>query len=213
MKKHLAAVAAASTVALSAGAASAASITFDTVGPNVGSLAFSSGGVSGTVTASSTTGWAAQVTQSADGLGVETLYNDICVFGYCIPVDDESGGVDGFLGVERLTFTFDQGVFVDHVTFGRVDEICSIIGKECDDWTVKADGSTIASDVNDNPFFFADYGVTGKLLSFSVEANALEDNWTVTGISAAVPLPAAGWLLLAGVGGLAAMKRRKKAAA
>ena len=31
------------------------------------------------------------------------------------------------------------------------------------------------------------------------------------GISA-VPLPAAGWLLLAGVGGLAAMKRRKKAA-
>ncbi|MEM8579922.1 MAG: VPLPA-CTERM sorting domain-containing protein, partial [Pseudomonadota bacterium] len=36
---------------------------------------------------------------------------------------------------------------------------------------------------------------------------------TLTAKLEAVPLPAAGWLLVAGLGGLAAMKRRKKARA
>ncbi|MBC7154879.1 MAG: VPLPA-CTERM sorting domain-containing protein [Rhodobacteraceae bacterium] len=43
----------------------------------------------------------------------------------------------------------------------------------------------------------------------------LESGTSTLGIYAniaAVPLPAAGWLMMAGIGGLAAMRRRRKAA-
>ncbi|MGI3213289.1 VPLPA-CTERM sorting domain-containing protein [Roseovarius tibetensis] len=36
--------------------------------------------------------------------------------------------------------------------------------------------------------------------------------YSVEGDTTVVPLPAAGWLMLAGLGGLAALRRRKRAA-
>jgi hypothetical protein len=51
--------------------------------------------------------------------------------------------------------------------------------------------------------------VTSIQWSSSATAQGLIDD-IMTGGTAVVPLPAAGWMLLAGVGGLAAMRRRKK---
>lgn len=50
---------------------------------------------------------------------------------------------------------------------------------------------------------------------FMIGSRGSDDDWKFEGASftspAVVPLPAAGWLLLAGIGGLAALKRRKNA--
>jgi len=67
-------------------------------------------------------------------------------------------------------------------------------------------------------YLFADISslnFVGKYLTFGVKPSPDNDpagvaDYAVAGIEV-VPLPAAGWLLLGGIGGLVAMKRRKKA--
>lgn len=57
-----------------------------------------------------------------------------------------------------------------------------------------------------------DDGFSGRLDFVTANDNGLS-NYVVLGTgTAVVPLPAAGWLLLGGIGGMAALKRRKKKA-
>jgi hypothetical protein len=51
---------------------------------------------------------------------------------------------------------------------------------------------------------------------FLVGARGEDDDWTLKGVKveyqpSVVPLPAAGWMLLAGLGGIAALTRRRAA--
>ena len=54
------------------------------------------------------------------------------------------------------------------------------------------------------------YDVASMMFGFD-EGEETANQFYVGGAVATVPLPAAGWLLIGGLGGLAAMKRRKKA--
>tara|TARA_Y100001933_G_scaffold27806_1_gene23301 strand:- start:8450 stop:9052 length:603 start_codon:yes stop_codon:yes gene_type:complete len=155
---------------------------------------------------------------TVDGIGLEvTGFTDL-VIGGITPTDvtrDETGlGVTRLLDSdpdldgqvdEFLVFTFDQTVSLFTILFDDVDSD--------DDWDLFVDTGSgftqVANDNTDNPFTFA-LGTDGNRVS--IGADGRNDSFRVREITvAAVPLPAAGWLMLAGLGGIAALRRRKKA--
>ncbi|KAA5605254.1 hypothetical protein F1188_11835 [Roseospira marina] len=157
------------------------------------SLAFSSGGVSGTITAELTgigSGMAspAIIEEVGDGLGIRSSWID--------PDDDiDSEGFE-----ETMVFTFDRVVQLDFITFGDVDSD--------DDWTISVNGTTVNS--QSDPFYFSNYFSNIWADTFTVSAfrdgllglNA-DDSFTIQSFGASVvPLPAAAWFLLTAVGGL-----------
>lgn len=83
-----------------------------------------------------------------------------------------------------------------------------------------ADGSQETIDLNpvagDGPFQFVFFGATFDKNISTITLSVSPSDYVIFddvafGSVAPVPLPAAGWMLLASVGGIAAMKRRKKA--
>lgn len=118
---------------------------------------------------------------------------------------DNTADLDGVLD-EFLVFTFASAVKLSSILFGNVD------GN--DDWDLWIDNGTgfaqVAFDSDLNPYLFNDAVVT----SLRIGADGLNDNFRVKELNAvaAVPLPAAGFLLIGALGGLAAMRRRKMAA-
>lgn len=131
------------------------------------------------------------VTQTADGLGVGSF-------------PDTSGEIDGFILRDALILTFDQLVKLTEAAFGDV--------QRNDDWDIYIDNgsgsfSQLADDSTDNPFQFGDSLV--KRIAFG--ADGLDDDFRVKSLTvSAVPLPAGGLLLIGAVGGLAALRRRRK---
>ena len=111
--------------------------------------------------------------------------------------------------LDLLTFAFSSAVSLNSLTFGNVDAN--------DDFDIFFDGVLAANDVGisgANPALFG--GV--ELTEFSVGADQVSlffgsDDFTVAGFDvsiAAVPLPAGLPLLLAGLGGMIAVRRKRR---
>ncbi len=131
----------------------------------------------------------------------------------CNPSSD-----DGLtLGTEMLRFEATSDIVIESIYLNSNHDSDSILDTI---WEIVVNGAAVLS--FDDPFTEASLSGTGDImltLGFSLGDG---DHFTVRGTEGAnsyisglgvtpVPLPAAGWLLLGGLGGLAAMKRRKKA--
>lgn len=179
---------------LSAGTASAA-ITFDLTGPSGQASSYSysdaTSGISVVATAVREIFNRDRVTRDGSGLGVTgPLDTDL----------DLDGQVD-----EALIFTFSEVVKAGLAFFTDVDTN--------DDWDIFVDDGSgsftqVGFDVDDNPFAF---GWT-EAKRIAIGADGGNDSFRVNSLTvAAVPLPAAGLVMIVGLGGLGLAFRRKAA--
>jgi hypothetical protein len=104
---------------------------------------------------------------------------------------------------DLLTFTFDKMVRFDDVTFGNINFN--------DDVDVFVDGLLVTADdpiTGASPYDLS--GLKGTQISFGADGILGGfDNFNVQALSATVPLPAGAILLITGLGGLFAARRRK----
>ncbi|MGR3322340.1 MAG: VPLPA-CTERM sorting domain-containing protein [Pseudooceanicola sp.] len=143
------------------------------------------------------------VSQSLVGLGVTTD-------GVIDPDINNTSAISN----NFLTLSFDRMVKFQSVLFDGYDE-----GVDGDDHVdIYVDGVLKISNFlieTENPLDLSAYA--GSSISFGAEFNEFEDlylfnDFTVASLTAQVPLPAGVFLLGGAVGGLAALRRRRKAA-
>ncbi|TGD45204.1 VPLPA-CTERM sorting domain-containing protein [Pseudotabrizicola sediminis] len=236
--------AAAVAACISAGAAQAATYTFDFSNLNSGwknTLSFGSlENATVKVTASAgtynngkniDTGKSAVATWKDAGLGVCDNKN------HC---KSDNHRVDGSGKSELVIFNFDTPLAVTSVSFSYFDSFteedkhstCKFWGFACFPWGKSSLVSSEKTFVDMFDLFLGtDRALTGQVgskvlftdlpsvLSFGIGASGKHDAFKITGMTAehietpaAVPLPAGGLLLLTAMGGIAALKRRRKAA-
>lgn len=147
--------------------------------------------------------------QWSTGLGVCSWLNSK---GYC----KEDHQVDGYGKNETVKLSFGETVSISKLYFSYVgsndDFAFSMIdGEKSGSYYAKTD-----IDGSGYGYYAFKQDWTGSM--FGVGASGWNDEWKLKGVKfsyddmpPAVPLPAAGWMLLAGVGGLFAAKRRKSA--
>ncbi|MCU4653348.1 VPLPA-CTERM sorting domain-containing protein [Roseibacterium sp. SDUM158016] len=185
-------------VMLSGGAASATVIDFTGGGTGAGS------GVSLSCDAFGIFNSGCSVTYNNAGLGVNGN------------PDTQPDQIDGspIFSSERITLSFAQDMRWNNITFGRWDRN--------DDARLEADNGLSVQYTGNSPVVDLGGYVSSRLtvIAYGDIRNDCtflclggNDSFTVASIDVApVPLPAAGWLLLAGIGGLAVARSRKKAA-
>ncbi|WP_299837902.1 VPLPA-CTERM sorting domain-containing protein [uncultured Jannaschia sp.] len=140
-------------------------------------------------------------TQSYDyGLGVKSYWGD-------------NHEVDGFLKNEAIVLSFSKAVRLDTLKFSYVDTN-DHFGLFTGDEKTYEGFARIGNGFFSNYDFQNDYTNT----VFAIGAYQSDDDWKMKKITVSyddtptpspVPLPAAAWMLIAGIGGLAAMGRRK----
>lgn len=118
-----------------------------------------------------------------------------------------NGGDYGRGGHEALLFDFDQVVNLLSVDFGYFRGAFDVFGNVSP--VNEISGTSLANTVDTSGF-----GLSGDVIGLGAFSSSYFKvrSMTVSYEVPAVPLPAAGWMLFAGLGGLAAMKRRNKAA-
>lgn len=186
---------------LAAGSASAATISFTGQTGSAPSFTFSDAFTSVTATGLREDGSLCtayrevNVTATSGGLGVGAD-SGRCFGGL------DSGALDGQID-EILVLTLDIARLVTGLAFTAFDTN--------DPYEILVDdGSGSFASVgtgNQNPFA---QNLFAKRIAISVTDNSAA--FRVASMSYVVPLPAAGWMLLAGLGGLAALKRRRTTA-
>jgi|GEM_PF-2875479 len=198
----LAAISASAFLAGGATAATMTSYSFDQTVPDSGpfSLSCDAGGLSNV---------GCTVSHSEHGYGVNG-------YGYIFG-DTQPDQIDGFPGYEVLTVTFDHAVTLVDFTLGRFNESyrvcfirCRTVHESDDSFDGSINGEGWYEGLSGNPF-----SVGEVVTSFSLRAgpNSTDDFTLASMTIAPVPLPAAAPMLLAALGGLAALRRRRRATA
>lgn len=200
LRQKLLAAAFAVASVVGAGTASAAVISFQGGATGAGS------GVSLSCQALGILNSGCSVTYNGAGLGVNGF------------PDTQPGQIDGspIFSSERLTLSFAQDMVWNNVRFGRWDSN--------DDARISADGG-LSFQYTGNSSTVNLGGYVSSQLTISAYGNPLggdcagffcsrgNDSFTVRSIDVdPVPLPAAGFLLLGAMGGLAALRRKQKSA-
>lgn len=205
-------------LALGAGGASAATLNFGLGGTstnNASSFVYNASGVSLTVSG----------IRCADGTGPNNSSCDTALIDRSSTAIYMDGGgtdiheVDGNNSNEFLKLTFNPDITLKSVSFTYFSsnddfDLFTWTGLLWDD-----EGSASACTANcgsDNTVHTYDFNGTYTGSMFLIGATGQNDDWKLAGVSvdytpSAVPLPAAGWMLVAGFAALAAMRRRKAA--
>jgi hypothetical protein len=140
-----------------------------------------------------------------------------------------AGTAIGFVNLLIGADVYDNGTFVKSVSFefqfehletsnsGPCDETTNPVGTVCDD-RVTVSLINVSDTFNSNGVEYT-LEIEGFLqggdptnVFYSGEGGTNSAQVQAVFAAAQVPLPAAGWLLIAGIGGLAAIRRKKKAA-
>jgi len=139
-------------------------------------------------------------TQNNEGLGVDNLNPDGDI------------DIDGFGSNDIVIFRFSEAIALNRIIFEDIEgaDDVTFVTSTGFGGAIEFDIQDLAFDDTDGDEGFVDFGGR-KITAFGIGARGKYDSFRISRVEVnSVPLPAAGWMLLAGVGGMAAMRRRAK---